>query len=299
MSMVDDAEQLSDLIGAIYDAALEPRLWTDAVARASRFVAGDAGALRQSALAEEPGTSLASALAVHRAVDDESRRRIGLLGEHVRRSLHIGNVLKLSKVDAAAFADAMDALAASVYLVDADGRLVHANAAGQAMLRDADVVRAANGKLTLIDQAGNQSLQQAIVAAHANGGAVDPRGVAVPTFASGGQRLVAHVLPLQSGARRAAGRDYSAVAAVFIRKEVLELPSSIEVFARAFALTPAESRVLLASLQVAAVSDIAALLGIAAPTIKTHLRRVYAKTGTTRQAELIRRVAGYMSPLAG
>jgi DNA-binding CsgD family transcriptional regulator len=40
------------------------------------------------------------------------------------------------------------------------------------------------------------------------------------------------------------------------------------------------------------------VLGIAETTIKTHLRRVFIKTGADRQADLVKIVAGFASPLA-
>jgi DNA-binding CsgD family transcriptional regulator len=39
------------------------------------------------------------------------------------------------------------------------------------------------------------------------------------------------------------------------------------------------------------VVETASALGVSANTIKTHLRRVFEKTGTTRQAELARLMA--------
>ena len=39
-------------------------------------------------------------------------------------------------------------------------------------------------------------------------------------------------------------------------------------------------------------------LGIGEATVKTHLGRVYEKTGAQRQADLVRLVAGFASPLA-
>jgi DNA-binding CsgD family transcriptional regulator len=41
------------------------------------------------------------------------------------------------------------------------------------------------------------------------------------------------------------------------------------------------------------------VLGIAETTIKTHLRRVFVKTGSERQADLVKIVAGFGSPLSG
>jgi DNA-binding CsgD family transcriptional regulator len=42
---------------------------------------------------------------------------------------------------------------------------------------------------------------------------------------------------------------------------------------------------------------VAETLGIAENTVKTHLRRLFEKTGTTRQAELVKLVAAFSSQL--
>jgi hypothetical protein len=42
---MDQAEQLSSLIGEIYDAALGPSLWSDIVGKAGRFVGGSAASI--------------------------------------------------------------------------------------------------------------------------------------------------------------------------------------------------------------------------------------------------------------
>ena len=44
--------------------------------------------------------------------------------------------------------------------------------------------------------------------------------------------------------------------------------------------------------------QIARELGIAETTVKTHLTRVFGKTGLNRQADLVRLVAGFAGPLA-
>jgi len=50
---------------------------------------------------------------------------------------------------------------------------------------------------------------------------------------------------------------------------------------------------------VGGVPEVALALGIAVTTVKTHLGRLFEKTGATRQADLVRLVAGYAMPLAG
>ena len=71
-----------------------------------------------------------------------------------------------------------------------------------------------------------------------------------------------------------------------------------EIIARHYRLTPSELRVLLAVIEVGGVPEVAEALGIADTTVKTHLGSVYGKTGTSRQADLVKLVAGFRSPLA-
>ncbi|HXQ05393.1 MAG TPA: helix-turn-helix transcriptional regulator, partial [Bradyrhizobium sp.] len=72
-----------------------------------------------------------------------------------------------------------------------------------------------------------------------------------------------------------------------------------EVIARAYHLTPTELRVLLAIVDVGGVPESAVALGIAESTVKTHLGNLFMKTGARRQADLVKIVAGFASPLIG
>jgi DNA-binding CsgD family transcriptional regulator len=119
----------------------------------------------------------------------------------------------------------------------------------------------------------------------------------MPLTARTGERYVAHVLPLTSGARRKAGVSYSAAAAIFVRKAMLDLPSPPEAVADEFKLTPAEVRVMFAIVEIGGVPEVAPVLGISEQTVKTHLHRIYEKTATKRQADLVKLVASYSAKL--
>jgi hypothetical protein len=58
--------------------------------------------------------------------DDKARCRMELIVPHLRRAVLIGEVIDLRKVEAAGLADTLDGIAAALFLVDADGRVVHA-----------------------------------------------------------------------------------------------------------------------------------------------------------------------------
>jgi DNA-binding CsgD family transcriptional regulator len=106
-----------------------------------------------------------------------------------------------------------------------------------------------------------------------------------------------HVLPLTAGARRQAGTSYRAVAALFVHKASLDAPSPPEAIAKSYRLTPMELRVLLAIVEVGGVPEVAEALGVAETTVRSHLGRLYEKTGVSRQADLVKIVAGFSNPL--
>jgi DNA-binding CsgD family transcriptional regulator len=56
-------------------------------------------------------------------------------------------------------------------------------------------------------------------------------------------------------------------------------------------------RVLMMIVEIGGVPEVAEALGISVPTVRTHLQHIFAKTNTSRQADLVKIVAGYMSPL--
>ena len=221
------------------------------------------------------------------ATDDKARRKMKLIVPHLRRAVLIGEVIDLRKVEAAELADTLDGIAAALFLVDADGRVVHANVSGHRMLTEGYVLRSVSGKLAACDQNSNQTLREVLAVA----------GGDVSLVAPNSEPYIAHVLPLSSGARRKAGVAYSAVAAVFVRKATLDLLHPLEALANYYKLTPTELRVLMAIVQVGGVLEAANVLGISQATVKTHLSRLFEKTSTNRQADLVRIVASFATPL--
>jgi len=229
--------------------------------------------------------------------DDKMRRRFALVAPHVRRAALIGKVIDLKTVEAAALADSLDTLSAGMFLVDATGRIAHANASGHRMLAEATVLRAPSGRLGAIDAQADQALLDSCTAASRGDREIGRKGIAVPLKAHDGERYVAHVLPLTSGARRPASLSYAAAATVFVQRAAPDLPSPPEVIGRAFELTPTELRVLFAIVEVGGVPEVAETLGVAKTTVRFHLRQLFDKTGTRRQADLVKLVAGFANPV--
>ena len=240
---------------------------------------------------------LLTVLSGKRMVDEPMRRRIALIVPHAHRALMINKAIDHKQSEAAAFADTLDGLSAGIFLVDVGCRIVHANAAGQDMLSEDDFLRSVGGQLVTRDVRANRTLREIFAA---NGDvAIAAKEIALSLTAHDGGRYVAHVLPLTSLARNGAGIAFKAVAALFVRKVELDSDSYGASVARAFGLTPAELRVLRAIVEVGGVPETAETLGVAETTVKTHLYRVFSKTGAGRQADLVKLAAGFSNPLAG
>jgi DNA-binding CsgD family transcriptional regulator len=375
-SVVDGTDlQLSDLIGLIYDAVIDPTLWNNAIEQAAGFVGGVGGGLfcrdvgadhvsiphrvgfvtplkielvrpiypavdrhflgeigqpvattdllafeqiarselyRQwaqpqgfvdfvSAVIDRTAFSVAF-FGVFRherdgLVDNAARRHMRLIAPHVARAVLISRMFEFKAAEAATLIDTLDGLSAGMFLVDAGARLIHSNAAGAAILAARDILGCAGGRLVAPDKQVDQTLREIFAAADQGDAAVGTKGIAVALTGTDGARYVAHVLPLTSGARRRAGVVYTATAALFVHKAALDASSAVDVVGRAFKLTPTELRVLLAVVEVGTIPEIAASFGVADTTIRTHVNHLFEKTGASRQADLVRLVAGYAKPM--
>jgi DNA-binding CsgD family transcriptional regulator len=63
-----------------------------------------------------------------------------------------------------------------------------------------------------------------------------------------------------------------------------------------YRLTPAELKVFRATVEVGGVATVAAALAMSEATVKTHLNRLFHKTGTRRQADLVRLATSLADP---
>jgi DNA-binding CsgD family transcriptional regulator len=197
------------------------------------------------------------------------------------------------KAEVSALANALDGLSAAVFLVDRRCRIEHANEAGRSMLGEDDFLRSVEGRLVMRDATANRNMHQTIV----NGSDLEMAAgrATVLLVARDGQRYIAHLWPLRSLIN---GPEVpsKASAALFVRKVEPDSQSYGGVLASAFGLTPAELRVLLAIVEVGGVPETSEILGLAETTVKTHLYRVFSKTGACRQADLVKLASGFSRP---
>lgn len=230
----------------------------------------------------------------HRCAEPPQMRRIGLLAPHFRRAVAIAEALGARRIQADALTEALDELSAGVILVSAHGAVVYANASGRALLEGAQLLQSRHDVLRAVDRKADATLRAALAGA----AQAVPGGTSAPIRlpADDGDYLV-HVLPLNTGQRRAAGVRWSAAAAVVVHRAALETGAALNVLKQLHDLTPGETRVLKAAVETAGTREMAEALGVAEATVNTHLRHLFEKTGVRRREELVKLVAAHSGPL--
>jgi DNA-binding CsgD family transcriptional regulator len=241
------------------------------------------------ALARDPTTIAALGMGVHASAkppDEAVFDGLRVVTPHLRRAVIIGRMLNVSDAAAHNFAAALDASRAAVVLVDASMHILQANAAAGAMLAAGDPIRETHGVLELATDLVPGALAGAVRGAADGGGAIGGRGIGIPTRRRDGSPLTLHVMPL---AGRAAGpQDLLAVAAIFVGDAAVGVPPPSGVLSILFDLTPAEARVFELVVDGYSTAEITDQLTIAPSTLKTHLSRVYVKTGRSDRIGLVR-----------
>lgn len=234
--------------------------------------------------------------ATREAISAKEQRFLALLSPHLRRASLIGDLLDQARVTANLYRQALDHLAVPVVLTGAHGTILHANGAAERMFSAQGPILSRNGVLQVQNPAVARALLEAIASAASADFLLGSRGIGLPVSALGQPPAVAYVLPLSEGTARAAVQP--ACAAVFVSTTTSSSPLPEAVLTTLFDLTPAEARVLLRIGSGLSASKSAVSLGIGENTLKTHLNRIFAKTGTRRQADLVKLVSDMGTPLA-
>jgi len=212
-----------------------------------------------------------------------------LLSPHVCRALAISDALDIRTLRSEMLEKTLDGLSAGVFLTARDGHVVYMNAAAERLVRAGQSIRLDHKRLSAVNPTARVALSQAIDVETC--GAADRSwkspSVAIPSGHGTGGGYVATLLPIENGERSGILAPFAASVAVFVQDPVQVPLMPGEAFARLYGLTGGELRVLLALSQGLGGMESAEMLGISEATVRTHLQRIFSKTGTTRQADLV------------
>jgi DNA-binding CsgD family transcriptional regulator/PAS domain-containing protein len=208
---------------------------------------------------------------------------LAFLLTHMARALRVTARLKRGSIEREAIAAVVDRLGTGVALIDKSGKVIWMNPAAQEIARNNDGLSVKAGRLTA-GLPGEQTklerlLATACDAARRGGGVI---GVSRP---SSGSRYGVEVCSLS-----ARSRDFAipGAALVFINDPDRPSQATVEALAAVYDLTPAEAKIAMAIASEPTARKAANTLKLSQNTVKTHLRHIFANTGTRSQVELVR-----------
>jgi GAF domain-containing protein/DNA-binding CsgD family transcriptional regulator len=201
-----------------------------------------------------------------------------LLGRHLRQALRVSRRLELLGAGEAAAAAALDRLAHGVLMLDAAGRLLHANRAGEAILRTGDVLRLDGDRRLALVRPRSRTRFAVLCDGAAPGDSMVLRGV-------GTTRLLASAMPLPPQ-RTALPHPRASRLLLLVDPDALP-PGGPVLLRRRFALTEAELRLATALLACNGLRGAADAAGMTYETARWYVKVLFQKTGTARQSQLV------------
>ncbi len=220
--------------------------------------------------------------------EDDMTNFFGRESAHLSRALKIHGIMSRTTTERDAALAALDQIPICVIIVDDAGMVLDSNHVANEVLALRDGLMVDRSGLKGDTREATLGLHQLIATAINHDRQVDPEATDTILLnrPSGRPSLAVTVgrLPLAS---RFLGTDRRA-AAIYITDPQTPFDLDSAKLRRLYKLTPAEARLAAHMAQGSRLEDAAADLGVSLNTVRTHLKRIFSKTGTDRQAELVR-----------
>jgi DNA-binding CsgD family transcriptional regulator len=221
-------------------------------------------------------------------IEDRALPKLELIRPHLARAALFSMRLGMQK--AKAMADAFKALGLPAATLNQSGRITVANDLFQKLIPRIFIDR--RERLVLANDGSDRLLANAIARISTNIREADILSIPMPATEQT-DAMVIHVLPV----RRAAHDMFSMASSIIIATPVDKAASpSAELLQGLFDLTPAEARVARGIAEAMTVEEIAGRQNVGVETVKSQLKKIFAKTGTTRQVNLARMLSGLALP---
>ncbi len=216
--------------------------------------------------------------------DNDSKRQLGALLPHLQRALRLARRLEQAGLAQCCNAAALEHARIAAIVVDAQLCVLYATPSAQALLTPGSPLRLQHGRLGAALAPGSPTLDQ-LVRAALPGASGPPHGRALCLARAGRAPLTLTAAPLPS-APGAPPR------VLLLLRAAEQATVAGAVLQQLFDLTPAEAAVAKALAEGSSLDQFALAHHISMNTVKTHVQKVYAKTDTRRQGELIAMLHG-------
>ncbi len=228
---------------------------------------------------------------------DEAERQCAIeFIPHLIQAIQVRHKLTQADIQRQIGLDGLERSQTAAIVVTGNGIILHANKDAEAMLQAGDAIRSVSGQLAAATKSATERLTMLIRGAidtaagrsgSAGGTVAIPRPNRPPLTV-----LVAPFRPAQEGA----GAPVPA-ALLFLRDPERAPGSPSAALQQLFGLTAAEATIANYLTRGRSLTEIAARHNLSLNTLRTHLRNIFSKTGTNRQAELVALIMRTVAPM--
>ena len=224
---------------------------------------------------------------------ESERALLGKLVPHIRQAAALHRRLLNLDFERRAAMESLNGVNVAMILLARGGEVVFANDSAVAIGDAVDGISFQEGAVDFVDPGARRALNRAL-ASLASAGEADRSLLSIPLAIgrpSGGPDYLATLSALRglhlNPSPLARGRPLALLMVVDPSRELVRADLLLE---RLYGLTPMEAKVLSELLGGRPQTSVANELSISINTVKTHLRQVFRKTNTRRQAELVGKV---------
>lgn len=230
---------------------------------------------------------LAGGFAAHpggQDLDASAVRELDRVLPHIGRALRLRGEIARCQTLQSGLVSALEGLSEGVVIVDPELRVLHANAAAEAMFVARDGLRRDRGCLRLAT--ATQSRLAERVRARGSIASEDAPAGPIPVPRRSG--LAAYLLEVFPAIGVAGLPGSAAAAAILVIRDPVAAPvlADSDALVSAFGLTPAEARVARLAPLAESKRAVAERLGLSENTVKTHLAAIRGKLGVRNMTEL-------------
>jgi DNA-binding CsgD family transcriptional regulator len=204
---------------------------------------------------------------------------------HLSSALESFETARRLQLENTAYIGAIDQLAFGVIIVNERGQVARVNETASIIMKESQLLRVVGHYLNAVDPDHEMQVASTVRALLGTRSAAPAEPLKALKLVS---RRHAKSLYLLFKAIGGEGRAAPAGLALFLSHDSLQRSISIETFAGLYQLTRAEVALVTELLDGVSIIEASASLGISENTARAQLRSVFGKTGTHRQADLIR-----------
>ena len=208
---------------------------------------------------------------------------------HLRRALQLHRRIAVSEALSADLAEALDASPRGTFLVGATGKVIWMNRAAERLTARRDGLHLDGGELRAgrADETTRLRTLLADARATSQGFGTGAGGSLFIGRASNGRPLIVNVAPLGRQVAVLADDDRPVALVMVSDPDATEVPEE-HTLRDLLGLTPSEASLVRLLAQGLTLTETADRLGLRPGTVRTRVKTVFEKTGTHRQADLIR-----------